>query len=232
MKPAHNDLSVKHWEKRSEDNWEKFQFNQPYQHGLERLQENVLNKTNFDPSVLWQWGTMQAMAVVEILKTLERQFGKDGQQVVFESLRRVGYDVGHQITKGTTIPVEMGTEEWISFFATVINRIAYASLESPEIENNQKVNFHIDWCPHQDQYGPFDCRVQRYFVQGMIDAAMEFAKSQGRDDVWDVSFRSTIPSGSETCYFEIFSGDPEESRKWGEYTKFLEDKALEIAQKK
>ncbi len=231
MKSAHNNLSVKHWEKRPEANWEKFEFNQPYQKGLERLQEQVLSKTNFDPATLWQWGTMQAMAIIEILKTLESRFGREGQQAVFESLRRVGYDVGRQITAGTTIPEEMGTAEWISFYATVVNRVAYASLETPAIENKQKANFHIDWCPHQDHYRAFDCRVQRYFVQGMIEAAMDFAKSQGREDVWDVAFRATIPSGSETCYFEIFRGDPEESGKWSDYTCLIEEKALEIAKK-
>ncbi len=225
-------MTVKHWEKRTEDNWKKFRFNQPYPEGLERLKTQVLSNTNFDPAVLWQWGTMQAMAVIEILKTLEGRFGREGQQVAFDSMWRVGYDVGRQITQGTVIPEEMTTAEWISFYATVINRIAYASLESPNIENDQKASFHIDWCPHQDHYQAFDCRVQRYFVQGMIDAAMEFARQQGREDIWDVAFQTTIPSGSETCYFELFRGDPEESRKWSEYTRLMEEKAIVIAKKK
>jgi len=74
-----------------------------------------------------------------------------------------------------------------------------------------------------------DCRVQRYFVQGMIDAAVDFVKSQGREDVWDVAFKPTIPSVSETCFFEIQRGNPEEARKWSEYTRLLEEKALEKA---
>ncbi|MBW1894653.1 MAG: hypothetical protein JRI91_13290 [Deltaproteobacteria bacterium] len=231
MMSKHDDMEVKHWEKRPEPNWEKFGFKQPYQKGLNRLKEDVLAKTNYDPTVLWQWGTMQAMAVIEILKAIEGKFGREGQQIVCDSLKRVGYNIGSQITEGMTIPEDISTVEWISFFATIINRIAYASLETPEIEGEERANFHIDWCPHQDHYKAMDCRVQRYFVQGMIDAAMNFAKSQGRDDVWDVAFRTTIPSGSKTCYFEVYKGNPEETRKWAEYTRLIEDKALEIAKK-
>lgn len=230
MKSKHDDKNLKHWEHRRENNWRHYKFNQPYKKGLQRVRE-MLDKTNFDPATLWQWGTMQAMALIEILKSMERTFGREGQQAIFESLRRVGYDIGKQITDDTDIPKDMSDAEWISFYATIINRIVYASLETPTIENDNKVSFHIDWCPHQDEYRPFDCRVQRYFVQGMLDAAMEFMRSQGRTDVWDVVFRATIPAGSETCHFEIFRGNPEEARQWAEYTKLLEEKALKIAAK-
>ncbi|MCJ7538445.1 MAG: hypothetical protein MUO88_02155 [Desulfobacterales bacterium] len=229
MESKHDDMNVKHWEKRPEAKWDKFQFNQPYQKGLKRLKEEVLEKTNFDPATLWQWGTMQAMAVITILKAVEKKFGREGQDLVFESLQKVGYDIGKQVSEGTTIPDDMTNVEWTSFFATIMNRIAYASLETPQIEEDEKANFHIDWCPHQDHYAAMDCRVQRYFVQGMIDAAVDFVKSQGREDVWDVAFKSTIPSGSETCFFGIQRGNPEEARKWAEYTRLLEEKALEIA---
>lgn len=231
MKSKHDDMSAKHWEKRPEAKWEEFQFNQPYQKGLKRLKEEVLGKTNFDPATLWQWGTMQAMAVIAILKSVEKKFGREGQQVVSESLRQVGYDIGNQITEGTSIPEDMTTYEWISFYTTVINRIAYASLESPQIYGYDRADFHIDWCPHQDHYAAMDCRVQRYFVQGIIDAALDFCKTQGREDTWDVWFETTIPSGSETCHFEIQRGTPEDSREWADYTKFIEEKALEIAAK-
>jgi hypothetical protein len=231
MKSEHDDRSVKHWETRPEAAWKGFRFNPPYVQGLSRLQQEVLGKTNFDPSTLWQWGTMQAMAVIEILKTVEKKLGREGQQAVLESLYRVGYDVGRQATEGTSIPEDMTTAEWMSFYATVMNRIAYASLESPQVVNAKLVNFHIDWCPHQDHYRPFDCRVQRYFVQGMLDAAKDFLKGQGREVVWDLVVNTTIPAGSETCFFEIEQGDPAAPRKWIEYTRLLEKKALEIAKK-
>jgi hypothetical protein len=231
MKSKHDDRSVKHWETRPDSGWKGFRFNQPYLKGLSRLKEEVLSRTNFDPSTLWQWGTMQARAVIEILKTAEARFGREGQQMVLESLYRVGYDIGQQVTDGTSIPEDMTNSEWVSFYATIMNRIAYASLESPQIVKDDLVNFHIDWCPHQDEYKAMDCRVQRYFVQGMMDAAMNFLKNQGREDIWDITFRTTIPAGSETCFFEVERGNPDEVRKWAEYTRFIEQKALEIAKK-
>jgi len=229
MKHRCSENDPKHWENRPEKSWEHFQFNQPYEKGLMRLKNEVLQKTNFDPSVLWQWGTMQALAIIEILKNVEQAFGQDGQHIIQKSLYHVGYEVGRQITHGTSIPKDMSDAEWISFYATIINRIAYASLETPEIMDDNKVIFSIDWCPHQDHYKAFDCRVQRYFVQGMIDAGSDFCREQGRDTIWDVAFKTTIPSGSTTCNFEIFRGDPDASRAWAEYTYILEKKALELA---
>jgi len=231
MKSKHEKNGERHWEKREESNWQGFRFNQPYSKGLRRLREDVLDKTDFDPATLWQWGTMQAMAVIEVLKSVEMEFGKKGQEVVGESLRRVGYDIGRQVCEGTKIPEGMTSTEWISFFATVVNRIAYASLETPQIDGDGEASFHIDWCPHQDHYAAFDCRVQRYFVQGMIDAAMDFAKSMGVEESWDVAFESTIPSGSETCLFRIRRGSAEQKRAWAEFTAMIEEKALGQARK-
>jgi len=65
-----------HWEHRPEPRWKEFRFNQPYAKGLARLREEVLGKTDFDPATLWQWGTMQAMAVIEILKAAEAELGE------------------------------------------------------------------------------------------------------------------------------------------------------------
>lgn len=231
MKSKHDDRSYKHWQKRQEPKWEKFQFNQPFGKGLKRLND-LLEETNYDPATLWQWGTMQAMAVLGILKSVEKAFGRDGQKIIFESLKEVGYNTAKQVLDGTSVPDEMSNAEWFSFFATIINRVCYASLETPKIENENEISIHIDWCPHQDHYKAFDCRVQRYFVQGMIDAALEFLKSIGREDVWDIFFKATIPAGNETCLFIGERGDRENPRKWGEYTRLLEEKGLEIASKK
>lgn len=221
-------MAIKHWEDRSEVSWKNFQFNQPYEKGLKRLKEDVLAKTNFDPATLWQWGTMQAMAVIGILKDCEQAFGADGQKVVYEALRKVGLDIGRQILKDVKKPDDMSEAEFFSFYATVINRIAYASLEAPKIDGDKQISFDILWCPHQDHYQAFDCRVQRYFVQGMIDAFRELGENQG----WEVKFTSTIPSGAQTCSFVIWKtedGDTEKS-KWEEYTEMLEKRALEMSQ--
>jgi len=213
-----------HWEHRDEAKWGDFEFNQPYARGLKRLKEEVLAKTDFDPATLWQWGTMQAMALIEMLKENERTFGEEGQKAAYRALRRTGYDVGRQILEGTTIPEEMTDAEFTSFYATIINRIAYASLEDPKIDAEGQASFHILWCPHQDHYEAFDCRVQRYFVQGMIDAAQDHAERVG----FQVRFDYTIPAGAETCHFTMWQATDEEREQWELLTAKLERKALRV----
>ncbi len=218
-------MALAHYDHRSESSWEGFRYNFPYARGLERLREEVLGKTDYDPAVLWIWGTMQAMAVVRVLKACEREFGEEGQRVVKEALRQVGFDVGRQMMEGLDRPGGLSDAEVASFFATVVNRIAYASLEDPAIDAEDKVSFHILWCPHQDQYTAFDCRVQRYFVQGMLDAA----KEKGMLADWQVRFTRTIPAGAETCHFEMWRAPDGEGPQWERYSEQLENKALEIA---
>lgn len=216
-----------HWEHRPEPNWQKFRFNQPYAKGLKRLREDVLAKTDFDPATLWQWGTMQAMALIDLLKSCEAKFGAEGQKLVYDSLHRIGYDIGHQILDGAEWPEDLTDAEFVSFYATVINRIVYASLEAPRIDGPEQVSFDIVWCPHQDHYGAFDCRVQRYLVQGMIDAAQQFAGKFG----FDVRFDTTIPSGSETCHFTLWKPDEEQKAAWSQMTKLIDEKALARARR-
>jgi hypothetical protein len=218
---------MSHWQHRPEPNWSRFKFNQPYAKGLARLKDEVLAKTDFDPATLWQWGTMQAMALIDILKSCEAQFGAAGQKLVQDALYRTGLDVGRQILHGVTLPEDLTEAEFISFYATVINRIAYASLESPKIDSADTVTFDILWCPHQDHYEAFDCRVQRYFVQGMIDAARQFADKLG----FDVRFDTTIPGGAKTCHFTLWKATDQEKAQWSEYTSLLEAKALVRAKK-
>src|SRR5262245_28035261 len=123
-----------HWKDRLEPTWRSFRFNQPYAKGLKRLKEEVLAKTDCDPATLWQWGTMQAMALVEILKDCEAEFGEAGQRLVYKALYRTGLDVGRQILAGVILPEEITDADFVSFYTTVVNRIAYASLEAPKIE--------------------------------------------------------------------------------------------------
>jgi hypothetical protein len=218
----------RHWEHRPEPSWQKFRFNQPYAKGLKRLREDVLAKTDFDPATLWQWGTMQAMALIEILKDCETELGEAGQKIVYKALHKVGLDIGRQVLAGIELPPDLTQAEFVSYYATVINRIVYASLEAPQIDSQAQVSFDIVWCPHQDHYGAFDCRVQRYFVQGMIDAAREL----GRFTEFEVRFDSTIPSGAETCHFTVWQGSAEEKGAWTEMTELLDQKALAHAAKR
>ncbi len=219
---------MSHWEHRPEPRWKEFRFNQPYAKGLKRLKEDVLAKTDFDPATLWQWGTMQAMALIGVLEACEARFGEEGQKLVYDALRKVGHDVGRQILEGVEIPEGITEAEFVSFFATVVNRIAYASLEDPRIDAADKVTFDIVWCPHQDHYGAFDCRVQRYFVQGMVDAAQEFTGKMG----FEVRFDTTIPSGAPTCHFTLWKATDDEKQQWAGMTRLIEAKALARSAKK
>jgi hypothetical protein len=216
-----------HWDSRREARWKEFKFNQPYAKGLVKAREVLANR-DFDPAVLWQWGTMQAMALVEVLKDCEAEFGEAGQKLVQKSLHKIGYDVGRQILDGVEVPAAMTDAEFASFYATVINTIAYASLEDPRIDGDDKITFDIVWCPHQDHYGAFDCRVQRYFVQGMIDAARAITGKF----MFDVRFDSTIPSGAPTCHFTVWRGSELEKAAWENMTQLIELKALSRAKKK
>lgn len=215
-----------HWETRPEPRWKAFRFHQPYEKGLARVRE-VLATTDFDPATLWQWGTMQAMALIEILKASEAAFGAEGQRLVCDALRRTGLDVGRQILRGVQVPEGVTDVELMSFYATVVNRIAYASLEAPRIDGEGQASFDILWCPHQDHYGAFDCRVQRYFVQGMIEAAEEAFGPMG----FQVRFDSTIPAGASTCHFTLWKsatpGAAEDA--WRETTHAIEERALRDA---
>ena len=217
-----------HWENRPEPKWKQFKFSQPYAKGLKRLKEEVLAKTDFDPATLWQWGTMQAMALIETLQECEATFGEEGQQAVYRALRRIGRDIGRQILEGAEVPEDISEAEFVSFYATVINRIPYASLEAARIESDEQASFDILWCPHQDHYGPFDCRVQRYFVQGMIEAAREFGNREG----FEVRFDSTIPAGAETCHFTMWKPDEAQREEWKLMTIRIEKKAMEISRQK
>jgi hypothetical protein len=170
---------------------------------------------------------MQAMALIQVLKDAERELGEAGQKLVYGALRKVGYDVGKQILDGIELPAGITEAEFVSFYVTVINRIAYASLEDPRIDAEDKATFDILWCPHQDHYGAFDCRVQRYFVQGMLDAAVETTGNMG----FQVRFDRTIPAGAETCHFTMWKPTEAEKAKWDDDTRLIEAKALARARK-
>ena len=213
---------------RQERGWDEFGFNWPYAEGLRRLREEVLSREDFDPAVLWIWGTMQARAVVRILEECEASLGEQGQAAVARALVDVGREIGRQIAEGVEVPEGLSEAELASFCATVINCIVYASLERPSIDAEDRVSFEILWCPHQDVYTAFDCRVQRYLVQGMLEALEE----RGLLGDWQVRFTSTIPAGAPTCRFELYRAPREGGSDWEEYTRALERKALEIASKK
>ncbi|MFX1431009.1 MAG: hypothetical protein ACFFCY_12680, partial [Promethearchaeota archaeon] len=88
--------------------------------------------------------------------------------------------------------------------------------------NKDTCSFNILWCPLQDIYSAFDCRVQRYLVQGIINYFRDnIFKSE-----FQVEFKHTIPAGATHCRFIIERKKPGEQDKWETYSKLLERKAL------
>ncbi len=209
---------------RQEQNWNNIKFGEPFKEALDRFRKEIQAREDFDPSSLLQFGLFMSMAVINILKEVEKKLGKEGQKVVIDALIKSGYSMGNQILENVQIHAEISDVELMSFLATIVNTQAWTSIEDPRIDNEEQCSFDILWCPLQDVYKAFDCRVQRYLVQGIINA---FRDSGVLHHEYQVEFKSTIPAGAETCLFHITKKNPNEKNKWEEYSKELEKKALE-----
>ncbi|MHA1726791.1 MAG: hypothetical protein ACTSXH_18450, partial [Promethearchaeota archaeon] len=146
-----------------------------------------------------------------------------GQEIGSKALIETGYEVGRQMIGIEKIPKDILNIELMSFLVTIINTQAWTSIGAPVIENEDQCSFDILWCPLHDIYSAFDYRVQRYFVQGILNYFRDHVfKSE-----FQVEFKSTIPAGAKTCKFIIFRKKPGELDKWESYSKTLERKALE-----
>ena len=208
---------------RKETNWKKTKLGEPFKKALNRFRNDVKERDDFDPTALLQFGLFMSMAVINILKENEKKFGIEGQKVVNDALINTGYDVGKQIVENAEIPLDILPIELMSFLATIINTQAWTSIEDPKIDSDEKCSFDILWCPLQNIYSAFDCRVQRYLVQGIINA---FRDSGVLDKDFQVEFTKTIPAGAECCNFVITEKKPGDVDKWETYSKLLERKAM------
>ncbi|MBY8986879.1 MAG: L-2-amino-thiazoline-4-carboxylic acid hydrolase [Candidatus Lokiarchaeota archaeon] len=209
---------------RKEATWNQTKLGEPFKEALNRFRTEVLPRSDFDPTSLLQFGLFMSMAVINILKEAEKRLGKEGQKIIIDALVKTGYSMGNQILQDIQLPADISEIELMSFLATIINTQAWTSIEDPRIDNADKCSFDIIWCPLQDIYKAFDCRVQRYLVQGIIKA---FRDSGVVNKEFQVEFKTTIPAGADTCLFEITKKKQNESDKWEDYSKILEKKALE-----
>jgi len=209
---------------RKEATWNHTKLGEPFKETLNRFRDEVLPRDDFDPTSLLQFGLFMSMAVINILKEAEKRLGKKGQEVVIDALIKTGYSMGNQILEDIQLPADISDTELMSFLATIINTQAWTSVEDPRIDTEDKCSFDIIWCPLQDVYKAFDCRVQRYLVQGIMDA---FRDSGVLSNDFQVEFKTTIPAGAQTCLFEITKKKQDQSDKWEDYSKILEKKALE-----
>ncbi|MHA1131952.1 MAG: hypothetical protein ACTSQI_20090 [Candidatus Helarchaeota archaeon] len=207
---------------RKEENWKKIQFNEPYKDATERFRKEILTRSDFDPSTLFQFSIFMAKSVLQMLEDVEENFGPEGQKVCNEALIKIGRDMADQMFNGIQIPENISNIELVSFIATKINTICWTSVEEAHIINKKEAEFDILWCPLEDEYKAFDCRVQRYLVQGILNRVRELHPSVD----YDVEFLSTIPAGAKTCKFRIVERQNGSPDKWKTYSELLEKRAL------
>ena len=208
---------------RKEPIWKKTKLGEPFKKSLDRFREDVQERDDFDPTSLLQFGLFMAKGVINILKEVEERLGQEGQKVVIDALIKTGYEVGKQMIEDIEIPKGISDIELISFLATIINTQAWTSIEDPRIDSEIQCSFDIIWCPLQDVYSAFDCRVQRYLVQGIINA---FYNSNILNSEYQIEFKSTIPAGAKTCFFTFVKKKPGDADNWETYSKILERRAL------
>jgi len=209
---------------RKEATWKKTKLGEPFKEALNRFRTDVLKRNDFDATSLLQFGLFMSMAVINILKESEKKLGREGQKVVIDALIKTGYNMGNQILENIQLSTEISDIELMSYLATIINTQAWTSIEDPLIDKEDQCSFDIIWCPLQSVYKAFDCRVQRYLVQGIMNA---FRDSGILKSDYQIEFKSTIPAGANTCHFVITKKKPNEQDKWESYSKDLEKRALE-----
>ena len=197
-------------------------FKTPFAEAVARLRREALSKPDFDPANLFVWGYMMGLGLLEMLRAVEDRFGQEGQQVATQALVRLGERVAEEGLKGVRIPKDLSDVEKVSLFCTWINEVPYASVEKPKIDSPEQCSFDILWCPHEDMYNAFDCRIQRYIVEGMIRAT---SKRLGMGN-FQVAFETTIPAGAPVCHFRLWRRKPGEPDAWTTYSHKLADRAL------
>jgi hypothetical protein len=184
--------------RRREDAYREVTLGVPYREAVQHFREAMEGREDFDPAVLLVWGTMQATAVLNVLKDAEKTFGEAGQEMVRTAIQRTGYEAMQGFIDDSSFPDDVDDVEKVSYLVTGINTVLYASLEKPQIVSNDRCEFDILWCPHQDRYTAFDCRVQRYFVEGIFQAMEE--RGYGGFTAW---VEKLIPHGADCCHFVV-----------------------------
>jgi hypothetical protein len=218
------------WSKgtRDDEGYEGVQLGTPYPEAVANLRKAVEGRKDFDPAVLFVWGTMQATAVLNILKAAESTLGKEGQEMVRQAINKAGYEAMEGLLHNSRFPDGLDQMELASYVVTGLNTVLYASLERPWIVSQKRCEFDILWCPHQDRYTAFDCRVQRYFVEGMFQAL----EDQGKGDItaW---VEELIPRGADCCHFVVEQRQRDgDKNPWHRYSDQLGDRALKKLKEK
>jgi len=208
----------------SDQKWERgnVQLSRHFARSTSRLRENALSRKDYDPARLFKWGQMMALAVVRMMEGTEKAFGAKGQEIMNTVLVDLGREIGREVLKNYALAAGTKEIEAISKFVTYVNEEIWASPEIPKVLSDSECVCDVLWCPHQDHYRPFDCRVQRYIVQGLLEA---FQEKTGI--AVDARFTQIIPKGAETCRFAVRILPKGESQEWTRYSSDLAHRALQ-----
>lgn len=190
----------------------------------ETMRKKALSAPDYDPARLFKWGQMMALAVARMMDAAEERLGQEAQKVLTGALVDLGKEIGREVLEGLQIEPGVSEIEAVSAFITYVNEEIWASPEVPQVIDERTCVCDVIWCPHQDHYRAFDCRVQRYIVQGLLEALEERTGMRV-----DARFTQLIPKGAETCRFEIWKLGPNEAREWTSYSEQLANRALERA---
>jgi hypothetical protein len=213
--------------KRKEKGFQGARLGLPYKEAVKQFQKASKGRKDFDAATLFVWGTMQATAVLNILKAAEDAYGEAGQEMVRKGLNRAGYEAMDGMLRNSHFPASMSEIDMISYALTGLNTILYASLEKPWVVSKDRCEFDILWCPHQDLYTAFDCRVQRFFVEGMLEAMKDHG--MGGFTAW---VEELIPRGAQCCHFVVERVKEGNGRNpWHKYSDHLSRRALEKLKK-
>ena len=201
---------------------QKLPLRYPFRKAVKNLREACLSREDYDPATLFVWGQMMAMGVLRMLEAVEQRFGAEGQEVCRSAINELGKQIFFDMAKGVQVPKDMSKMEVASLLGSWMNEVLYCSIEDAFIKNENEGGCYILYCPHQDVYKPFECRIQRYFVEGVLLGAREL---WGDRADFDVFFRHSIPQGYETCLFEFKLGKGKED-PWRQYSEELQRRAL------
>jgi len=210
-----------------DERWERsgVKLSRHFANSTRKLREMALSRKDYDPVRLFKWGQMMALAVVRMMEGAEKKFGAKGQEVMTSVLTDLGREIGQEVFKEWKIDRGKREIEAVSAFVTYMNEEIWASPEIPRVVSEKECCCDILWCPHQDHYKPFDCRVQRYIVQGLLEVFREKTGIAA-----DARFTQIIPKGAQSCRFEIRLLPLEErEREWTKYSAELAEKGLKRA---
>ena len=94
------------WSKgaRKEESYAGVKLGTPYEKAVENFRRAIEGREDFDPAVLFVWGTMQAKAVLNILKAAEEMFGEAGQAMVRKAINKAGYEAAEGLAQELDLP--------------------------------------------------------------------------------------------------------------------------------